>query len=196
MSIETQDIVDAARKRPAIFAAAACGLILLFIIYFRFGQLAEYESTLQERKDQLAKYEKNIKNAAQLGQHVDSIKAINSEIKKQALNPANTALNQKVFYQLESEIGIKIIELQQLPIAVAPKADNKNYYVPLGFKLSFSGDYLRIIKFIRRLEEIFTTGHLSTVSISKANDSSTGLSEQRLALINFQVLAVNPDYTP
>jgi hypothetical protein len=192
MSIETQDIVDAAKKRPALFIAAACGLVLIAVIYLRFGTLPDLENKLQENKDQLAKYEQNIKNAAQLPRQVEQIKALNAEIKKQALNPANTALNQKIFYQLESEIGVKIIELQQISPPSNIKADNKNYYIPLGFRLSFSGDYAQMLNFIRRIEEVFTTGGISTVSISKGNDTSG----QRLAAINFRVLALNPDYAP
>ncbi len=196
MSIETQDILEAIRKRPTVFALGACVLILLITIYLRFGLLDELQAGLQERQEELSKYEQNIKNAAQLQKHVEDAKALNNAIKKQSINPSDTALNQRIFYQIESELGIKIIDLQPLPVVSGTKTGNKTYYIPVGFKISFSGDYIKVMSFIRRLEERFTVGRISSITMSRALDSTSGGSVQRLVSLNLQVLALNPDYSP
>lgn len=196
MSIETQDIIQAYRKRPVVFALGACGLVLLIVIYLRFGLLDELQVVLQERQEERAKYAQNIKNSAQLQKQLEEAKVLNAAIKKQLINPSDTALNQKIFYQIESELGVKILDIQPLPTANSAKTASKSYFMPVGFKISFSGDYIKVMGFIRRLEERFTVGRISSITMSRALDATSGGSVQRLVSLNLQVLAINPDYSP
>lgn len=189
MSLETQDLVDAVKKYPLIFVAGALGVVFAAVIYFRFGLLAEQEGLLQQKQDELKKYERNIANGNMLSKQIAELKAVNQQVLLNAPNPSRLASNLKVFYQIESDLGVKIIDLQQLQQASPAKGAAKSTYSTLGFRVSMSGDYLKTFEFIRKLEQSYSVSRITAASISRTGDPS---GPTRLLSLNIEVLAQNP----
>lgn len=185
MSLEGKDIVNAAKKQPFVFACATLAAILLAFTYWRSGAIPELQSRLDERSLVLQKNKTNVTYSVQLDAHLKALADINGKIKANALRFEDLAQSQRMFYGLEADTGVKLIDLrQQPPDKALPPNSAQLTYVPVVFSLAVEGEYRQILMFSKRIESGGTLSRVSRAvfSIGAKNVPSLDMTVEMLGL--------------
>lgn len=185
MSLEGKDIVNAAKKQPLIFICAAVILALLGMMYWRAGASVDLQAKVDERSAVLQKNKTNANYAVQLDAQLKTLTEVNQKIKATALRSENLAQNQQIFYRMEAETGVKLIDIQQRPVdANPPKGAAALTYVPVIFSLTVEGEYRQILTFARQLETgpVISRVAGATLSVGSNNIPSLNLTVEMLGL--------------
>lgn len=177
MSIEGKDIVNAAKKQPFVFICSALAIVLLGFTYLRSGAVPELQGQLDDRSLVLQKNKTNITYAVQLDAQLKALADINGKIKESALKPEDLAQSQRMFYGLEADTGVKLIDLRQ---QASDKSQPKNSvpsssYASVVFVLTVEGDYRQLLTFARRLESGGTLNRVSRAVLTISADNMPSL---------------------
>ena len=76
----------------------------------------------------------------------------NQVISDRMIQVGQLADNLQYFYRLESETGIKILDLRQNAWNQPPKGAPKTFFTPVGFQVNVQGEYPKLLDLLRRLE--------------------------------------------
>ncbi|MBC8010479.1 MAG: hypothetical protein H7067_10330 [Burkholderiales bacterium] len=185
MSLEGKDIINAAKKQPLVFACAVLLVVFLGFTYWRLGAVDTLQGQVDERLLVLQKTKANVTYSVQLDAQLKEFAEINQKIKASAFRPADLAQNQQMFYRLESETGVKLIDLrQQAPDKTPVKGAAVMTYTPVVFALTIEGDYRQLLAFTKRLESGPTLSRTSNALfiIGTNNVPSLSMTVQMLGL--------------
>jgi hypothetical protein len=177
MSLEGKDIINAAKKRPLVFACALLSFVFLGVTYWRLGAVDTLQEQVDERLLVLQKTKANVTHSVQLDAQVKEFTQINQKIKASALRPADLAQNQQMFYRLESETGVKLIDIRQQATDKTPvKGAVVTTYSPVVFALTIEGDYRQVLAFTKRLESGPTLSRTSNALFIMGSNNLPSLS--------------------
>lgn len=137
------------KKNPIVAICGVLSLAILVGMYLRAGVMDEKNLDLEKKSTDGARYTQNVTNAVQLKEQHDALVAANEAIEARTIRASNLGINQQYFYKLESDSGVKLLELRQ-GARVTPAANAK--YSPLGYSLTAQGDFTQIVSFLRALE--------------------------------------------
>lgn len=175
MSLETKDVVAAVKRRPLLVTCATVSLALALVLYFRMDVRDGLQSRLDEREKELMRLAGNTKFSAQMDTQLQALRKANAVIEAGALRAGELARNQQLFYRLEAESGVKLLDLRQLNPAV-PAKGGPSTYVGLPFNLTIKGDYSQVLDFLQRLDHGATLCRVINASIARPVDGSYTLS--------------------
>jgi hypothetical protein len=150
MSLDAKALVAIARKQPILCVCGLVSVILLAVIYLRFDLSSAQQAELDQKNEDIKRYRANLANSAQLAEQVETVVKANQLVRDRAIAPGDLAKNLQYFYHIEAETGVKYSELR--PGAAAPKGTATGIYVPVNFNLTVTGDFPKIITFLRQLE--------------------------------------------
>ena len=177
MSLETKDVVNGIKRRPVLSTCVVLSVVLGALLYFRMGVPAEIQAKLEEREKELVRVSNNVKFSAQLEAQLQALKTVNTAIEGGALRPAELARNQQLFFQLEAESGVKLLDLRQQTSASAAKAANPAaIYSTIVFSLSIQGEYAQLLDFLKRLERSATLSRVRSASMGQAVEGIQSIS--------------------
>jgi Tfp pilus assembly protein PilO len=142
----TSDLIALAKKNPVIVVCVVLSLGILGAMYFRAGAIDEANKKLEERTALARRYALNLNQSAHLKDQYDTVVAANKAIENRMLRPAEIGINQQFFYKLESDSGVKLLDLRQ------GGAVKKGAFAPISFTLSYQGDFSQAVAFLRALE--------------------------------------------
>jgi hypothetical protein len=149
--MSTQELLATIKKNPTSFACGALSVLIIAGIYFRSDQLPQAQELLSQKTAQGEKITMNIKYAAQLKEQTDAVIAANKEIEGRVVRASQLGANTGYFYKLESETGVKMIDLRQTtPSTVAKPA--KGSYLPVAFAVTVQGELNQLLEWLRQLE--------------------------------------------
>jgi hypothetical protein len=151
MSANAQ-VIEFVKKSPVSVGCAVLSLTLVVAAYFRWDHKAEALAQLEQKSTESARISANLKNAAQLKEQFDALMASEKEIESRLIRASQLTTNNQYFYKLESETGVKLLDLRSAGLTAAQKKDPPKGYIPLGFSVSVQGDYSQLMKFLRQLE--------------------------------------------
>jgi Tfp pilus assembly protein PilO len=167
MSLETKDIIAAAKRRPLLFVCGAIVLAAGVLSYFRMDVRGQVEDALAEREKELKRLSNNVRFAVQLDNHLQSLREANEKIAAGALRVGELARNQQVFYRIEADSGVKLLDLRQAPLpAPARGAAATTTYVSIPFTLTVRGEYPQLIDFLNRLDRVATLSRVTSANTS------------------------------
>jgi hypothetical protein len=188
MSLETKDLVSAARRRPLFFVCGALALACALLAYFRMDVRGDVETRLEERERELARLSNNVRLSAQLDAQLEALRQANETIAAGALRVAELARNQQVFYQLEAASGVKLLDLRQLaapaparpapgpgPASAPAAAPAPTTYAPINFSLTVRGDYPQLIEFLHRLDRGATLSRVTSAIAARSGEDDYSL---------------------
>lgn len=138
------------KKHPVSFGCGVLSLALAAGIYFRGGEIPESEAELAGRSAEAERFAANIKNAAQLKEHLDALVAANKEIDARIVRAGQLGINNQYFFKLESETGTKLVDFRQSPLQAVKGA--KTVFAPVPFTVSVQGTLPQLFEFLHRLE--------------------------------------------
>jgi hypothetical protein len=144
----TPELIALVKKNPIVSACGVLSLALAVGIYFRSDAIPTANKSLDDKSAQAERYRINIANSTQLKEQLDSLKAANKVIENRMLRVKDIGINQQFFYKLETESGVKLLELTQGKLGT-----KKGSYAPISFTVSLHGDFSQLLKFLRLLED-------------------------------------------
>lgn len=150
MSIDAQTILGACKKYPILIISAVISVGLLATLYFRSDLLDAQQAELDTYLAESSRHRLNILSAAGLQDQFNFLVEANQAVKSRSLMVEGLAQNLQYFYRLESEVGIKYLELRP---GSKPPAGKSLIYVPLNYIVSVQGDFPQIVSFLRHLEQ-------------------------------------------
>jgi hypothetical protein len=150
--MSNQELGAAIKKHPVSFTCVVLSVVMIGLIYFRHGSLAETEQLLEQKTAESEKIALNIANSAQLKEQLEAIEAANKQIAARAIQARDLGGNTKYFYTLESNTGVKMIDLRQTTPATVPKPAKGSFLPGVGFSVSAQSDLKRLINFLRQIE--------------------------------------------
>lgn len=143
----TPELVAAFKKHPIPFTAGVFSLALAVLMYFRMGAIPDANQKLDDKSALARKYELNIAHAAQLKEHLDAITEANKTIDSRLIRAREIGINQQFFYKLESDSGVRLVDLRQ-----GNQAPAKGGFAPVSFTVALEGDFPQVLRFLRGLE--------------------------------------------
>lgn len=151
MSFSNEQVIGLIKKNPI---SVGCGVlmgILLITSYFRSGLKAQAETDFAQKSSEADRLALNLRNASQLQEQVNAILLAQKDIEERMIRAGQLTTNRQYFYKLESETGVKLLDLRQSTSAATKKAA-QGAYIPTTFTLNVQGDYVQLLNFVRRLE--------------------------------------------
>ena len=121
MSLETKDLVAAFKRRPLVFVCGVIVVALGLALYFRSGVGDELQARLAEREKELSRLTNNTKFSAQLDAQLQALRQANATLEAGALRVGELARNQQVFFRLEEQTGVPLLDLRPLNVSNAAK---------------------------------------------------------------------------
>lgn len=149
MNLDFSSVIAAIKKHPIGFGAGVLAIVLGVFSYFRLSSTGDLQTRLDDVAGQGAKLENNLRYSARLDEQLLAMETAIAEINRRAINPTQLATNLRYFYQLESELGLKLLDLQQVRIVETPQ---KTEYRYVAYSVAVEGRYDQLLKFIRRIE--------------------------------------------
>jgi hypothetical protein len=170
MSIDTNTLVAGVKKYPILFGCSIFVVILVGILYFRLEVLGMQQVELEKYSNEGKRYRSNIVNSAQLQEQLDFLTKANQAVRERTLTANGLALNLQYFYRLESEIGVKYIDLRP---AGSPRVIKNAAYVPISYIVNVQGAFPQIIAFLKQLEQGAYFCRITSASASGSGNTVT-----------------------
>ena len=174
MSDQLRTIFGSGRRHLVTITFVALLVVLTAYYFLRAGAISSKQALIDEKSKSIRKLTTTVKNAVDIEKHTERLKIINNAIDTAALKDGELAANQQLFLKLESETGVKILDIR--PQGVVSAAPGSNY-VFMNFSLSLSGEFSQIIKFIKKIERGPTLSRIANASIGSEAEG-----EQSVAL--------------
>ncbi|MEO6246089.1 MAG: hypothetical protein ABIQ12_11715 [Opitutaceae bacterium] len=146
------ELVALIKKHPISFGCGALSLVLAIALYLRVDEIPGAEAELGLKSADGDRIALNIQYSTQMREHADAMSAAVNGVEDRLVRPTQLGSNTQYFYKLESETGVKIIDLRQTAATVAAAKGAKNTYVAVPFSVSVQGTLPQILEFLRQLE--------------------------------------------
>jgi hypothetical protein len=174
MKFDTQVVLGALRRYPVLSTAVLICIPLAAICFYRADMLIEQQAELEKFQAESSLYRANIVNASQLQQQVDFLAQAKVAIAKRAFRAESLPLNLQYFYKLESDVGIKYLNLNPTGRpAAAAKQGAGGSYIPLNYSVSVQGSFHQIITYLRCLEQGAYFCRINSASVLSSGSSVT-----------------------
>ena len=146
-----EQLMAAIKRRPLGVTCFLLSCALVAAIYFRHGALPEAEQLLAQKTDENQKIGLNVSYSAQLKDQTEAIEAFNKEIAARIIRASQLGNNTQYFYTLESDTGVKLLDLRQTTPSIVAKPA-KGSFLPVAFSITVQSDLNHVLTFLRQLE--------------------------------------------
>lgn len=186
-----EDLIALIKKQPVAFL---CGFVILasgLTLYFRSEAVDQAASEAQEKEKEFKKIDLNVRSTAGLPEATSEIQAAAKQFEARLVRAPQLANNLQIFYRLETETGLKLLDARQLPVPALRGGEKRGAYVPVPFQVTVQGTYAQVHEFLRRLENGPHFQRLNQVTITKfsaGGDTSFATSGALNANINLELL--------
>lgn len=146
------DLLALIKKHPI---AAVCVLLCVLCavaFYFRMDAIDEARAAFEAKDKESKAIAQNARHTTGLAEQVAELQAAGKTIESRLVRAGDLANNLQVFYRLENETGVKLIDARQNPLPAPKQNAPKTLYVPVSFSITMHGNYAQIWSFLRRLE--------------------------------------------
>lgn len=184
------DLVALFKKHPISSTCAVLSVVLLATAYLRQDEVPGAEAELSLKSADGDRVAINNKNAAQLREQAEVITAARAEIEARLVRPRQLGTNTQYFYKIESDTGVKILDLRQTSgtsSANTAKAAPKQSYVPVGFTVSVQGNLSQVLDFLRHVE---AGTHFSRVLSASINGNAAARNSTLTLGLNLELLGL------
>ena len=171
MKIDSQVLIGALRKYSVLSVAVLICIPLAAVCFYRFDAIIEQQAELEKVQAVSSLYRANVVNASQLQQQVDFLVQAKAAIAKRAFRTESLPLNLQYFYKLETDVGVKYLNLN--PTGRAAAASKSGGYIPLNFSVSVQGSFHQIITYLRCLEQGAYFCRINSASVLSSGSTVT-----------------------
>ncbi len=180
------DLMVLIKKHPTGFGALLVCLICGGLIYYRGGEISARIRAGDEKAQEASTVLSNVSNSVNLPEQTEALQAAAKELESRLVRPTSIALNLQYFYKMESEAGVKILDVRQNynPNARANVRGPATAFVPVPYVVSVQGTFGQTLLFLKKIEAGQHITRFSNVTFTKAggSDSGDGLDLMTLSL--------------
>lgn len=157
------------KKYPVLIVAGLVSVVLGGWLYSRSDAGGLEQERLDKNTASVRRYLANIANSAQLQEQLDFLIKANAAAQQRALTAGGLAQNLQYFYRLESETGVKYVDLRP----GSTKGAKPGIYVPINYTVGVTGDFAQVVKFLRHIEQGEYISRINTAAASSAGSTIT-----------------------
>jgi hypothetical protein len=140
------------KKNMICVVCVLASLAIGVTIYLRSDLLPEAEKVFSENNQKAELLAANIEDSDHLAEQHSTLVAANQTMASRMVSVGQLAENEQYFYRIESNTGVKLTDLRQVPWAPPVKGSPKQTYTPVGFVLTAQGSYAQLVDMLRKLE--------------------------------------------
>lgn len=161
------DLIALIKKQPIAFA---CGLIVVLCagwIYYDSDGVDNAQRDFEEKEKESKKIAANARSANGLAEQTAELQSAMKHVESHLLRVADLANNLQIFYRLETETGVKLVDARQNTLPTPKQGAPKTLYTAIPFSISIQGNYTQLWSFIRRVETIPQFGRFTRLTLTK-----------------------------
>lgn len=190
-------ILSYLKKNYVIAGSAAVALICLGVHYVRGEQITRLAADYDDLSVRHTRILKNLKFASEIDADLEELKGLMETVDSRLFNPEDLATNQRYFYQIEAESGVKLASIQQIikPLPTgkgsqkARKKAARSKFQELVYDLELRGSYAEILDFMRKVEGGEAFAVLDGFAVVPAAAALTPEASRRLKMrVSFSVM--------
>jgi hypothetical protein len=152
MAITIQNLSEYLKKYPLAIGCGTLSVVLLAGLFIRSSRTEELAVQVKQKEQDGQRILDNVRDGANLPEQHEALAASVRELESRLIRGSERAGNQQYFYQIESETGVREVNLQSASTAAGPQRGPKTLYSPVAFTITVQGDYRQILGFLGRLE--------------------------------------------
>jgi hypothetical protein len=186
------DLLALIKKQPIAFA---CGLVVVAsaVAFFLRGEaVTEAQNLFNEKEEEANKTEANARAATGLAEVVAEMQEAGRQFDGRLIRASQLANNLQFFYRLESETGVRLVDVRQqsLPAAGGRNAAQRGAYVGVPFVVNLQGDFAQVHGFLHRIEAAPFFVRLTQVTVTKqaAGGESPAVPAGLNVVVNLEML--------
>ena len=184
------DLIAAFKKQPVGFICGGLCLISGLLLYYRGDVREESQVAYDQKADESAKIEANVRSTVGLPEQTAAMQADAREMESRLMHVGQLAINQQYFYRLESETGVKLLDIRQSVLPSAKPGVKTNLYLGVPYNISIQGTYPQVLAFLRRLEHGRHFTRFNTVSFGKSSGTTEGTANSLTVALSIELLGV------
>lgn len=135
-----------------VIGCGALSLVLLVASYLRSDRLSQLGGELKVKEAQGQQILENMSNGTGLAEQYEALTATTKELESRLVRSSERARNQQYFYRIESDTGVKEVNLQPSQTILSGQKGPKTLYTGVGYTISVKGSFRQILEFMDRLE--------------------------------------------
>ncbi len=178
------DLIAFFKKQPIAVLGGLVVLLCVLDLYFRADARAETQTQFEAKEKELQIVDSNIRNGAALAEQTAAMQEAGRQFEARLIRASQLAVNLQVFYRLEAETGVKLLDVQQSAIAAPPRNAPIKLYSPIPYSVSVQGAFDQVFDFVRRLETGPQFARFKQVTFIKATAGGENTSADGM-IVNF-----------
>ena len=141
MSITPKEILAFVKRYPVGVVCGLVGVIMLAGLYLRSDRADDLSDQSKQLEEQSKKILGEIRNGANIAEQYAALSAKTKDLDSRLIRGSERALNQRYFYRIESDTGVKEVNLQQTSSGAEPGKGDKRLYCGIGYSVIVTGDF-------------------------------------------------------
>ena len=191
MALKIQDLVAYLKKYPLAIGCGTLSVALLIGLFIRSSRAGELAALLKQKEQEGQRILDNVRDGTNVAEQYETLAAAVRELESRLIRGTERASNQQYFYRIESETGVKEIDLQSVGVPADQRRGPKTLYTGVGFTISVQGYYRQIIDFLGRLESGPHFYRLIRGSVVGSKQGGAGGSPRAITLtLNLELLGL------
>lgn len=182
------DILALIKKQPIAFGCGIVCLLCAVAFYFRMDAIDQARAASEAKDKESKAVSQNARHTTGFAEQVAEMQAAGKQVESRLVHASELANNLQLFYRLENETGVKLVDVRQNPIAAAKPGAPKTLYVPVSFSLTLQGTYAQVWSFLRRLETGSHFARFDRLSLNKVGGSKESPSDQMNLVFTVELL--------
>ena len=150
--MSNEELIAFLKKNMIAVGCVVASIAIAATIYLRSDELPNAEKVFEDNAQKSALLAANIEDYEHLPEQHSTLVTANQTITARMINVGQLAENEQYFYRIESDTGVKLQDLRQVPWSPPVKNAPKTTYTHVGFVLSAQGSYAQLMDMMRRLE--------------------------------------------
>lgn len=158
------------RQYPLVAIFGCLSFILIAIILIRLPKVGALNVVNEQREREWSTMRTNNERSADLTAEVEQLREYSKEVSERLISAETIANNYDYFYSIERQTGVRIINIQQLPVVSARRAQyipQLNDYDLIPFNLTFQGGFDVTMTFLQGLERGFHLIRIESLSVGR-----------------------------
>lgn len=183
------DLLALIKKHPIAAVCVVVSMLCGVAFYFRMDAIDAARAAFEAKDKESKAIAQNARHTNGLAEQAAEMQAAGKVIESRLIRAGDLANNLQVFYRLENETGVKLIDTRQNPLPAPKPGAPKTLYVPVSFSVTLQGTYPQVWSFLRRLETGTHFARFDRVSINKIEPGGKdAVSDQMSAVFTVELL--------
>ena len=150
--MSNEELIAFLKKNVIAVACVVASLAIGVTIYLRSDELPDAEKVFEDKPKQGALLAANIEDYEHLPEQHATLVSANKTITDRMINVGQLAENEQYFYRLESDTGVKLQDLRQVPWTPPAEERAEDDLHACRLRPVGAGTYAQLMDLLRKLE--------------------------------------------